>query len=179
MAVGAQIGNLNTSILAYCDDLLLLASNDSHMQLLLDCCLNYATEWKLEFKAIKSISYSLRKTSRSCFKLGTSYYLNLMVSIIWVCLLVMSALLKSSLKRREMFKCERSFYSLRSIGCKTNALNPKSIEFIYKQYCQSIVKFGLKTLYLGQDQLNQLNVKQNILLRNVIVLKYGTRKKCS
>ena len=39
------------------------------------------------------------------------------------------------------------------------------------------MKFGLETLYLGQDQLNQLNVRQNILLRNVIVLKYGTRTK--
>ena len=69
-----------------------------------------------------------------------------------------------------MFKFERSLYSLRSIGCKNNA-------FIYKQFCQSIVRFGLEKWYLVQDQLNQLNVRQNMLLRNVIGLKHGTRTK--
>ena len=36
----------------------------------------------------------------------------------------------------KMKKCEKA---LRFLGCKRNALDPKSIAFIYKQFCQFIL----------------------------------------
>ena len=72
LGIGASIGNFNTSILAYCDDILLMASNENHMNRLLDCCCVYATEWKLEFNASKSSSYSLRSTHLSDFSIGNT-----------------------------------------------------------------------------------------------------------
>ena len=174
--VGAKIGNCCASILAYCDDLLLLSSNETHMQLLLDCCLNYAAEWKLEFNASKSISYSLKKTSRSSFKLGTAYIPE-SSGFIYLGLPIGDVGFVEQFFMEKMSRCERSLYSLRSIGCKTNALNPKTIAFIYKQFCQSILEFGLENLYLSRQSLNQLNVRQNTLIKNIIGLRFWTRTK--
>ncbi len=43
---------------------------------------------------------------------------------------------------------DRSFYSLNGLGCKPRQLSPHSIAFVYKQYCQSIFRYGLECLYL-------------------------------
>ena len=69
-------------------------------------------------------------------------------------------------------QCEKSLYSLRSLGCKPNSLSPKSIAFAYKQFCQSIIRFGLDNIFLKRTFINQLNVKQNILIKNFIDVKY-------
>ena len=44
-------------------------------------------------------------------------------------------------------KTERSFYSLYKLGCKPYALCPRTIAFIYKQFSQSIFKYGLEVLF--------------------------------
>ena len=76
-----------------------------------------------------------------------------------------------------MNKCEREFYSLGSLGCKKDLLNPRTIGFMYKQFCQSILRFGLDNLFLRSEALNYLNVRQNILLRNALGFKRYTRLK--
>ncbi len=42
MEIGGLLNGVNTSALAYCDDILLLVSNEGHMQKLIDCCAEYA-----------------------------------------------------------------------------------------------------------------------------------------
>ena len=54
LEIGALVGEVNTSDLAYCDDILLLASNEGQMQRLVDCCAEYAVRWKLSFNPLKS-----------------------------------------------------------------------------------------------------------------------------
>ncbi len=65
----------------------------------------------------------------------------------------------------KMSKVETTMYSLRSLGCKSNNMNPKTIFFIYKRYCQSIITFGLENIYLSSTFLSHLNVRQNVLLK--------------
>jgi retron-type reverse transcriptase len=72
LKLGAALGPYNSSILAYCDDLLLISSVESHMNSILDFCHNYACDWKLKFNAQKSVSYTLKKNNLSEFILGAS-----------------------------------------------------------------------------------------------------------
>ena len=74
-------------------------------------------------------------------------------------------------------KCEKSFYSLYGLGCKPNALNPRTIAFIYKQYCQSLFKFGFENLFLSKDKLNILNKRQNILIKQAIGISKFSKSK--
>jgi hypothetical protein len=67
-------------------------------------------------------------------------------------------------------KVERSFYSLYGLGCKPRHLSPFSIGFIYKQYCQSIFRYGLECLHLPAYKLNEYNTRQNLLLKQAIGL---------
>ena len=58
LGIGASIAGEETSILAYFDDILLLASTTGHMNTLLETCHRYASKWKLVFNADKSSAYS-------------------------------------------------------------------------------------------------------------------------
>ena len=91
--------------------------------------MTYAAELKLEFNASKSISYSLKKTSRSFFKLGNSY-ISESSGFIYLGLPISDVGFVEQFFMEKIGRCERSLYSSRSIGCKTNALNPKTIAFI-------------------------------------------------
>jgi len=57
--VSALVGGVNTSALAYCDDILLISPVEAHMQKLIQCCEIYAYRWKLSFNTTKSSSYSM------------------------------------------------------------------------------------------------------------------------
>ena len=52
------------------DDILLLSMSENHMNRLLACCNNYANNWKLEFNASKSVSYSSYSNPIGKFYLG-------------------------------------------------------------------------------------------------------------
>jgi len=76
-----------------------------------------------------------------------------------------------------MSKCEKALYSLKNIGCNPNRLHPHAIGFIYKQYCQSIMKFGFEFVYFRKSFLSKLDIRQNILLKNILGIHHRARFK--
>ena len=73
--IGCKIGNQNTSIIAYCDDVFLMATTKIEMNLLLTQVENYAMEWKLKFNVNKCFNLTIQPT-RSKSKTRTKLYLN-------------------------------------------------------------------------------------------------------
>jgi hypothetical protein len=69
-----------------------------------------------------------------------------------------------------MSKVERAFYSLYGIGCKPHALNPETIAFLYKQFCQSIFRYGLDNLFVNNNHLLNFNTRQNMLIKRALGL---------
>ena len=60
----------------------------------------------------------------------------------------------------KMRKIERSFYSLRGLGCKPECMNPRTIAFLYKQFSQSIIKYGFENIYLSESKIRFLKLLQ-------------------
>lgn len=52
--IGAKIGQRNVSVIAYCDDILLMSPTSFHINVLIDTCFKYAKMWKMEFNPTKS-----------------------------------------------------------------------------------------------------------------------------
>jgi hypothetical protein len=74
-------------------------------------------------------------------------------------------------------RVEKCFYSLYGLGCKAGLLNPYTIGYIYKQYCQSVFKYGLELCFLSNKTQKELNKRQNILIRRAIGLGQYTKMK--
>ena len=72
---------------------------------------------------------------------------------------------------------DKSFYSLRGLGCKPSDLSPKMIAIVFKQFCQPIIKYGFENLYLNESKLRLLNIRQNILLKRTLGLSIFCRTK--
>ena len=52
--IGCQLGNNNVSILAYCDDIILVSSDQDQLKRLLKCCERYSLAWRMRYNATKS-----------------------------------------------------------------------------------------------------------------------------
>lgn len=71
---------------------------------------------------------------------------------------------------KKFKKVEKSFYSLYGLGCRPQGVNPMTIAYLYKQYCQAIFKYGLEILYINKSDLDAYNKRQNILIKRSIGL---------
>ena len=138
----------------------------------------------MEFNASKSSSYNLRSIHHSDFFIGNIIIPSTSTNgFIYLGLPIGDDNYIQECFSNKMSKCERSLYSLRFSGCRFYMLNPKSIAFIYKQYCQSINHeiwtffSDLEYLFLKDTFLRELNIRQNLLLKNLIGIKYHARFK--
>ena len=175
MNIGATIGYVNTSTVAYCDDVVVLSPLEHHMQMLLDGCSEYAVDWKLSFNPDKSDSYSLKGSDRT-FVLGGKPIPS-SSGFIYLGLPVGNVKFVEKFYSERMSKAERAMYSLKPLGCSPNKLHPYAIGFIFKQFCQSILKFGFEFVHLRKSFLDGLNIRQNLLLKNILGIRHRARFK--
>ena len=56
------------------------------------------------------------------------------------------------------------------MGCRPNGLNPFIVSDIYKTFSQSILLYGLEVLNYSATAINEVNIRQNILIKNTIGL---------
>ena len=50
-------------------------------------------------------------------------------------------------------------------------MNPDLIGFLFKQFAQSIFRYPLDNLYIGESKLDELDVRQNLLIKRAIGIK--------
>ena len=60
--IGAKINRLNLSIIAYCDDVMILSPSVGQAIKLLNECFSYSIQWKIEFNPKKSMAITIGKT---------------------------------------------------------------------------------------------------------------------
>ena len=170
--IGARVGPVNVSIIAYCDDILLMSPVSGHINILLDACAEYAGKWKLEFNSSKSEHYITGPREREC---KTQFMLNgtaipRVDSLVYLGLPIGEQAFINDFFASKFSKTERSLYSLRPMGCKPFMLSPNNVAYIYKQYCQSQFKYGLEVLHIDKTCLKEIETRQNILVKNSIGL---------
>ncbi|RMZ99984.1 hypothetical protein BpHYR1_002046, partial [Brachionus plicatilis] len=72
-------------------------------------------------------------------------------------------------------KVEKSFYSLYGLGYKPKMTSPDLLGFLYKQFCQSIFRYHLDTVWIGADKLSEFETRQNLLLKRALGIKKFAR----
>jgi len=108
-------GDVNASVIAYCDDILLLASNEGQMQRLINCCADFAKLWKLSFNPLKSSCYSIKPVDYEFILNGGSIHKS--EGFIYLGLPVGTEAFVEAFCNEKMSKCEKALYSLKNIGC--------------------------------------------------------------
>lgn len=177
--IGAYIGEINVSILGYCDDLVLVSPLKGHLERLIRKCEEFAYKWKIRFNPKKSVIYCSDKYSLNnkykfyiaeeemkqveCFEylglpIGDNKYID-------------------SFFERNFRSVEKAFFAIRNIGLHKNIIEPTCLGFIFKQYCQSIINYGLEIVSISKMVLKQLDMRQNILIKMALGLSKYSRTK--
>ena len=73
--LGCRLGNINTSVLAYCDEISLQSLNTSHRQKLLNICQDYTKDLRIKFNFKKSVCFSI-KYPKETKDINPKFYLN-------------------------------------------------------------------------------------------------------
>ncbi len=169
--LGAKIGRTNLSIIAYCDDVILLSPTMNHLNKLLDICFKYSIKWKLQYNQKKSVFLRFGDSS-GIMSLPTmnDVPIEMQQNMIYLGLPLGDDQFIHDFFNKQMSKCEKSLYSLYGLGCKPLCLNPKVTAFIYKQFSQSIFRHGIDMLSISATHLKQLDIRQNILIKQTIGL---------
>ena len=147
------------------------------MNRLLKECFNYAENWKVRFNPAKSTSYSLYRPAGASFIVNETVIPSTDIGFIYLGMPIGTHNFVADHFNCKFAKVERSFYSLRGIGCCVAMLPPKSLAYIYKQFCQSICRYGMECLYIDDKTLGVLNVRQNVLLKHALGLNSRCRTK--
>jgi hypothetical protein len=125
------------------------------MNKLLGLCDEYTKLWKLEF-SVEKCNWTV--FGKENFE-GAKFYLNSreinrVDNVIHLGLPIGSREYRNNYLKEKFKKVERSFYSLYSLGCKPNELNPFKISEIYKTFCQSILLYGLEIFNFSNGTIN-------------------------
>ncbi|CAF1095476.1 unnamed protein product [Brachionus calyciflorus] len=177
--IGAKIDKTLVSIIAYCDDIILMAPSFNHCQCLLSECAEFGKTWKLEFNAAKSVAISFYKTRvafDSRFILNGNIIPNVS-GLIYLGLPVGSYEFINEFLEKKWKSVEKSLYCLYDLGCKPKMMSPNLVSFLYKTYCQSIFQYVLDNIYMSETKLKEFDTRQNLLIKQVICLnKYSKMK---
>ena len=129
-------------------------------------CESYATKWKISFNPTKSRIYCTNnsKLDRADFELSGGKLMKVN-SFIYLGLPIGDAKFISEVVGKKFSNVEKAFFAIRNIGLHRGLMNPATLGFIYRQYCQSICAYGLELITINKGQLHRLNTRQNNLLK--------------
>ncbi|CAF0857609.1 unnamed protein product [Brachionus calyciflorus] len=177
--IGAKIDKFLVPIIAYCDDIILLAPSFNHCQCLLSECAEFAKTWKLEFNASKSVGVSLYK-SKITFDSNFSLNGNIIPNVsgfIYLGLPIGSNEFLYDFLEKKWKSVEKSMFSLYGLGCKPKMMSPNLVSFLFKTYCQSIFRHVLDNVFISETKLKEFDKRQNLLIKQVIGLKKYSKMK--
>ncbi len=149
----------------------------AHLDKLLEICHEWSCQWKLEFNWKKSNCVAFENYTKNNKHIINRTYIVGVKNFIYLGIPIGDDKFKEEYIEEKFRKCEKSFYSLYGLGCKPNALNPRDISFIYKQFCQSLFKFGFENLFVSKSEIENMNKRQIVLIKQAIgISKYCLTK---
>ncbi|RNA17767.1 RNA-directed DNA polymerase from mobile element jockey-like, partial [Brachionus plicatilis] len=177
LKIGAWLNGLNLSVIAYCDEIIILSPSYGHAMRLLEDCFRFAKERKMEFNPRKSASLTMTKSGVNCQEkfVIENVQLSNVDGFEYLGLPFGSSSFISDFIEEKWRKVEKSFYSLYGLGCKPMVSNPYLIGFLFKQLCQSIFRHVLDNILIPNSMLSELDTRQSLLLKKIIGLKKFTR----
>ena len=175
---GCKIGDFNMSIVAYCDDIILLSSTKAGLQKLLNKCSEFGCKWKLNFNPSKSVVMCLSGSQCSDLSINNLVLggrnLESVKNMIYLGLPIGDYRFSECYWDEKFSKVQKALYSLNGIGCRAYGLEPLTLSRIYSIYCQPIFYYGLELGHIRKSKLKEYDRSQALLIkRNLGLSKFA------
>ena len=175
--IGLRINGSNFSVMAYCDDIILISTSLIELQHLCKTCEKYGRLWNINFNPKKSCVFQTGAKLYRDNQLGVSISdQNISISngTKYLGLEFQSSLNFSSFIEKKFKEVNKAFFSLYNYGMRPYGLNLFTKANIYLTYCLPKVLYGLGVVTLSDSFLKKLESAQNGIIRTFLGLsKYN------
>ena len=176
--IGCQLGNNNVSILAYCDDIILVSSDQDQLKRLLKCCERYSLAWRMRYNATKStctlLAHPQELQTREPELQLYGKALTPVPGFTYLGLPIGNGTYVAQFVEDKFGKSMRALYSLNCFGCRPGGLPPHTSAFMFRVYCQPIVAYCLEAVHVATSTLKRFDSRQATLLKSLVGLsKYA------
>ena len=146
-----------------------------HLQIMLDICSKYSSDWRIKFNPSKSkiITFGEPLIPNQEFKI-TNLTIEDTDKIEYLGIEINNKFDFDTPTSEKFKKVEKSIFSLSYLGLTPNGVSPELKSFLYKTYCLSQFTYGIETTTLTSKTIKSLNIAQNNLIRQII----GLQKNC-
>ena len=171
---GVEVGNTSVHCLLYADDLVLLSTSPTELQVMLNRCAEYGKKWRLKFNAKKTeiISYSSAKNvwtlnQKKVKEVDKYKYLGVIFEN-WG-----EKLPNQTKKMTKKFtkKCQNVRWLISSGAC----FAPKLSGFLYQSLCRPLLEYGAQVLPSKSVDFEKLEKAQTTQLKLFLGLKPKTK----
>jgi len=143
---GCKIGDTKASILAYCDDLILLSNSLKKLEKLIGICVDYSREWMFKFNPKKSLimncGFKLYENDQIEIKIDGKL-LDTKDSCKYLGLMINEKNDGNCMILERLNQVRKGFFSLNSFGMKPVGVNPFIKSFLYNTYCLPKLTYGM------------------------------------
>ena len=147
--IGALFKNINTCIIVYADDVILISPNDNHLQKLLNICGEFGQKWNIKFNPTKS---NIVEFGRQFFNFSQFYLNHQLIPKIdklkYLGVFIDKNLDFDTIAIDKFNNVQKSIFSLSFLGLKPSNISPFLQSFIYKTFCLSQFTYVLETTTL-------------------------------
>ena len=177
LKIGCRIGSINTSIVGYCDDIVLLSPTKYNLQILLNMCGEFGRLWRINFNPTKSViifqNWSKNDESRDFYLNGIK--VQKVHSLVYLGLPIGDHVFKENYWDEKFKKVQKALYSLNGVGCRAFGLEPKILARLYSIYCQPIFNYGIELCHIKKSKLKNYDKSQACIIKRNIGLSKFTK----
>ena len=179
---GFKIGNIFCGANACADDLTVASEDPDDGQIMLSESQDFSSLERFDYQLVKSVSVTVNRTNtRSCIE--TDFELNgtklAHVNSTTHLGIKRSTTLKKTGDenvQQNITKSRRTAYSLLASGLHgTNGLDPRTAFHLVKIYILPVLLYGLEIIQLNKSQLEQLELYQKKLVKQILSVPTNTR----
>jgi hypothetical protein len=173
--IGSKIGSIKCPSPTCADDVALVASNKSEMQIMLDCCKVYSDKERYELQPAKSMVMTLNvpqdEIRHVTFKLGNTTIPIVSEAVHLGITRDASSLGIEPTIRENLKKARRAAYALMGAGLHgINGITPKIAFHLVSIYILPIMLHGMEVLLPKGTQLRTLNKYYEEMMRRILGL---------
>ncbi|RNA36685.1 hypothetical protein BpHYR1_040856 [Brachionus plicatilis] len=131
--------------------------------------------WKIDFNRLKSAALVFQKGKSIMMRnfILNGYEIPQSENVEYLGLPIGNSEFVWSFVEEKWKKVEKSF--LYGLGCKSKAAPPGLVCFLYKQFCQSIFRYHLDLVFVGETKLGELDIRQYLLIKRMFDIKKYAR----
>ena len=168
---GISIGQYKISVLVYCHDVLLISTSLSHLQHMLNICMEFGQKWKIKYNPRKS------ELMNAGLKLFEDVDIQVLMYGISLPLVTQLVYLGMTLRQDNEYAQDcidqfnsviRSYFSLHAIGTKATGFKPFTKSHIYNSFCLPKMTYGLGLRTISTKTINWIERAQNNLIRSTL-----------